>query len=277
MSVRLIASDLDGTLLDPSGRIAEADADALREASQAGVTIVIATGRPLRWLTPLEAIADVRPLVIVSNGAAVWDLRRRRIEQAAPLERTLVACLADELRSAVPELVFALEEGTGFACEDAWLGHPPDTSRTRAQEEAVTDRGPLPRLLAQERTVLKFLASHPDADADALLERARAVIGGRAVVTHSVVGGRRALLEISAAGVTKAVTLARLCADRGIEASEVAAFGDMPNDTEMLDYAGRPFAMANAHPSLRARFPVIGGNHEAGVGAQVRALLARGQ
>lgn len=276
MSVRLIASDLDGTLLDPSGRIADADADALREASAAGITIVIATGRPLRWLTPLEAIADVRPLVIVSNGAAVWDLRRRCIEHAAPLDCALVARLADELRAAVPELVFALEEGTRFASEEHWTGHPPDASRTRAQEEAITDRGPLARLLASERAVLKFLASHPDADPDALVERARAIIGDRAVVTHSVITGRRALLEISAAGVSKAVTLARLCSDRGIEPSQVAAFGDMPNDTEMLDYAGRPFVMANAHPSLRARFPVIGGNHEGGVGVQVRALLARG-
>lgn len=274
MTIRLIASDLDGTLLDPSGRIAAADADALREASAAGVRIVIATGRPLRWLAPLEAIADVRPLVIVSNGAAVWDLQRQRLDRTDPLDRTLVAALAEELRAHVPELVFGLEEGARFASEEGWTGHAPDHARTREQEDAVTVRGPLPTLLATERTVLKLLASHPDADPDALVERARAIVGERAIVTHSVTSGRRALLEISAAGVSKAVTLARLCAEHGIAAAEVAAFGDMPNDAEMLAYAGRPFVMANAHPALRARFPVIGGNHEAGVGTQVRALLA---
>lgn len=274
MTIRLIASDLDGTLLDPSGRIAAADADALREASAAGVRIVIATGRPLRWLAPLEAIADVQPLVIVSNGAAVWDLQRQCLDRTDPLDRALVAALAEELRAHIPELVFGLEEGTRFASEEGWTGHAPDHARTREQEDAVTVRGPLPTLLASEPAVLKFLASHPDADPDALVERARAIVGERAIVTHSVTTGRRALLEISAAGVSKAVTLARLCAEHGIAAAEVAAFGDMPNDTEMLAYAGRPFVMANAHPALRARFPVIGGNHEAGVGVQIRALLA---
>ncbi|MBK8463114.1 MAG: HAD family phosphatase [Nigerium sp.] len=273
MTLRLIASDLDGTLLDPSGRIADADAEALREASAAGVRIVIATGRPLRWLAPLEAIADVRPLVIVSNGAAVWDLQRERLERTSPLDRTLVATLAEELRARIPALVFGLEEGTRFASEEAWTGHAPDHARTREQEDALTVRGPLPLLLAQERAILKFLASHPDADPDALAARARTIVGGRAVVTHSVTTGRRALLEISAAGVSKAVTLAGLCAEHGIAPAEVAAFGDMPNDADMLASVGRPFVMANAHPALRARFPVIGGNHEAGVGAQVRALL----
>ncbi len=274
MSIRLIATDLDGTLLDPSGRIADADADALREASEAGLRIVIATGRPLRWLAPLEAIADVRPLVIVSNGAAVWDLQRQCLERTHPLEGVLVAALAQELRAQVPELLFGLEEGSRFASEEGWVRHAPAHLRPREEQDAVTLRGPLSVLLAQQPAVLKLLASHPDADPDALVERARLVVGERAVVTHSVTTGRRALLEISAAGVSKAVTLARMCAEHGIVASEVAAFGDMPNDAEMLDYAGRPFVMANAHPALRARFPVIGGNHEAGVGAQIRALLA---
>ena len=58
------------------------------------------------------------------------------------------------------------------------------------------------------------------------------------------------MLEISAAGVTKATTLAVLCEDLGVEAEEVIAFGDMPNDIAMLTWAGTSYAMADAHPTV---------------------------
>ena len=273
-AVRLIATDLDGTLLDPSGRISDADADAVLEAAASGVVIVVATGRPLRWLGCLDPIADADPLVVASNGAAVYDLHADRVVTSHPLAPELIADLAQDLRAAVPGLLFALEEGRTFRSEPGWTGHVPDSSRSPEDEAAVTVQCVWAEVLAGSREVVKFLAAHEDADPDELVARASAVLAGRAEVTHSVAGGRKALLEVSAPGVSKAVTIARLAHERGITPAEVAAFGDMPNDLAMLEYAGMPFVMANGHPALRERFPVIGSNAESGVGAQVRRLLA---
>ena len=271
--VRLIATDLDGTLLDPSGRIAEAEAEAVRAASQAGIVVVVATGRPLRWLDVLAPIADADPLVVASNGAVVYDLHADTVVRSHTLDVPLIGALAHDLRGALPGLLFALEEGRRFSTEDAWAYHLPDASRSLAQEESVTRRGAWASVLAEAGDVVKFLALHPDADPDDLLAEATDVLGGRAEVTHSVTAGRRALLEMSAPGISKAATIAELAAERGITPAQVAAFGDMPNDLAMLEYAGMPFVMANGHPALLERFAVIGSNAEGGVGAQIRRLL----
>ena len=272
IDIRLIATDLDGTLLDPSGRIPEAEADALREASAAGIVLVVATGRPLRWLDVLDPIADADPLVVASNGAVVYDLHRDEVVLSHALPRPLIRTLGADLLGALPDLLFALEEGHRFSAEDRWTLHVPHGGRV-ADEAAVTRRGSWPGLLDGAGDVVKFLALHPDADPDELVAAASAVVAGRAEVTHAVTGGRRALLEMSAAGISKAATIAELADARGITPAQVAAFGDMPNDLAMLEYAGHPFVMANGHPLLRERFPVIGSNAEGGVGAQVRRLL----
>ena len=271
--VRLIATDLDGTLLDPSGRIAEAEAEAVRAASRAGIVVVVATGRPLRWLDVLAPIADADPLVVASNGAVVYDLHADTVVRSHTLDVPLIGALAHDLRGALPGLLFALEEGRRFSTEDAWAYHLPDASRSLAQEESVTRRGAWASVLAEAGDVVKFLALHPDADPDDLLAAATDVLGGRAEVTHSVTAGRRALLEMSAPGISKAATIAELAAERGITPAQVAAFGDMPNDLAMLEYAGMPYVMANGHPALLERFAVIGSNAEGGVGAQIRRLL----
>lgn len=270
--VRLVATDLDGTLLDPTGRISDSDAAAVLEAAAAGVLIVVATGRPVRWLGCLSAIKDAHPFVIVSNGAAVYDLLEERVVRTHPLAPALLAELAAELREAIPGLVLAVEHGDHFGCEPEWFSAGPDRTRTASEEDAVTLRAPWGDLLAVEADVVKLLGLHAGYSPDDLLERAVAVVGDRAVVTHSVATGH-ALLEITAPGITKAHTLAAFCAEHGVDAADVAAFGDMPNDLEMLTFAGRPFVMANGHASLRERFPVIGSNADGGVGRQLRTLL----
>ncbi len=271
--IRLIATDLDGTLLDRAGRIAEADAAAVLDAAAAGVVVVVATGRPLRWLGCLAPIADADPLVVASNGAAVYDLHTDRVLHQHPLDRAVIAELAHELAAQLPGVLFALEEGRVFRTQPTWANHVPDPTLDLAEEEAVTVRGGWPELLDGAGEVVKFLVAHADADADELLASAAAIVDDRAEVTHSVTGGRRALLEVSAPGISKAATIAALAGERGITAAQVAAFGDMPNDLAMLEYAGHPFVMANGHPALKQRFPVIGSNTDGGVGTQIRALL----
>ena len=106
--------------------------------------------------------------------------------------------------------------------------------------------------------------------ADELLALAVEVLDGQVAVTSS---SSEALLEISAAGVTKASALAALAARAGIPAAEVVAFGDMPNDLPMLAWAGRAVAVANAHPEVLAvADEVTASNDEDGVALVLERL-----
>jgi hydroxymethylpyrimidine pyrophosphatase-like HAD family hydrolase len=119
--------------------------------------------------------------------------------------------------------------------------------------------------------VLKILAYHPEIEPDAFLTLARIAIGDRADVTRS---SPSALLEISGPGVSKASTLALCCAERGISHEEVVAFGDMPNDVEMLTWAGRSYAMDNAHPDvLAAASGRTVANNDDGVAVVIERLI----
>jgi hydroxymethylpyrimidine pyrophosphatase-like HAD family hydrolase len=94
----------------------------------------------------------------------------------------------------------------------------------------------------------KLLFGHPGWTADELLAVAQEALGDLAEATHS--NPARSVIEMSAHGVSKATTLACLCASRGIAAADVLAFGDMPNDLPMLTWAGAAVAVANAHPQV---------------------------
>ncbi len=272
--IRLVATDLDGTLLDPQGHISPRDAATLLDAARAGVRVVVATGRPWRWLDCLAPLAGVAPLVIVSNGAAVYDLAGQRCVRRQALSTRLCDDLATDVRAVLPEAVFGLEQGDVFGCEPGWRSTPPDASRTAEQESADTVRAPWSRLLADVGPVLKMLVLAPGSRVENLAATVAEVAGERAVVTHSAAVGHAAMVEVSAAGVTKASALAQVCAELGVPRSEVAAFGDMPNDADMLAWAGHGFAMDQAHPSLRARFPSAGSNADGGVGRTLARLLA---
>ena len=114
---------------------------------------------------------------------------------------------------------------------------------------------------------VKVLVKAPGIDPATLRDVVAAAVGDSATPTWSVDG----LVEISAAGVTKAAALARVCDRLGVAAEDVVAFGDMPNDLPMLAWAGTSYAMANAHPTvLEAVDHVAPSNDEDGV-AQVLA------
>ena len=127
------------------------------------------------------------------------------------------------------------------------------TGGRRAEGLAPTDRSITltedhEDMLADQ--VYKVVAVSNSATPDGLLAAARQAVGDLASVTRSSEG--RALVELGPLGMTKATALARHAASRGIEAKDVIAFGDMPNDVEMLAWAGRGYAMTGAHPEAVA-------------------------
>jgi hydroxymethylpyrimidine pyrophosphatase-like HAD family hydrolase len=187
-----------------------------------------------------------------------------RFVQIRPLERENALDVVGTLRAAVPGTSFAVERTGGLHIEPTY---PPlhieiPESVAPAEDLLVGHAG---------QPVLKILAFHPHVAPDDFMALAHAAVLDRATITRS---SPSALLEVSGPGVSKASTLALCCAERGILPEEVVAFGDMPNDVEMLTWAGTSYAMDNAHPAvLAAASGRTVGNNDDGVAAVIEQIL----
>jgi len=263
-NVRLVATDLDGTLLGNDGVCSPRTRAALAAVEEAGIQVVMVTARPPRWLHGLADVVGGHGLALCANGAFVYDVRSRQVLREHCLEGAVVEKIALDLRDALPGIVFAVETRIGFSREVGYL----DDYTTPTDASAVTIEGLLDPLPG------KILARCGGMPADLLHAVITGVVGDRAVVSYS---GASGLAEISAAGVTKAAALQDWCATQGIDPADVIAFGDMPNDLPMLSWAGRSFGVANAHPDVLAMVDeVCACNDENGV-AQVLEALLEGQ
>jgi Cof subfamily protein (haloacid dehalogenase superfamily) len=269
---RLIATDLDGTLLRDDKSVSPRTVAALAAAEEAGIEVFFVTGRPARWMDVVSEHVHGHGLAICGNGAAVVDLHggpgAHRFVKVRELARENALDAVRLLRDAAPGTVFAVEQTYGFHQEPAYPKlHMETPDHLLPAEKLLGPEGP-----DADQPVLKILAYHPELDPDAFLTLARLAIGGHANVTRS---SPSALLELSGPDVSKASTLALCCAERGISHEEVVAFGDMPNDVEMLTWAGRSYAMGNAHPdALTAASGRTVANNEDGVAVVIEQLLA---
>lgn len=259
---RIVATDLDGTLLDADGLVSARTASVLHRLVDEGIEVIFVTARPPRWLDGLvDAVAD-HGVVICLNGALVLDVAHRRVLEVHPIADEVVAQVAADVRRELPGATFALERGAGFAAEHTFPAqHPvPAGSPMAGRVEDLLD-GATAKLLVRCPAV-------SDADLTALLD---AAVGTRAVVMDS---GAHGLGEIAALGVSKATSLAAWVASRGVEPRDVWAFGDMPNDLPMLRWAGRALAVANAHPRVLAEADEVCGAHtDDGVARRLEELV----
>nr|WP_223183793.1 MULTISPECIES: Cof-type HAD-IIB family hydrolase [unclassified Streptomyces] len=265
----MIATDLDGTLLRDDKTVSARTVAALAAAERAGIEVFFVTGRPARWMDVVSAHVHGHGLAICANGAAVVDLHAGgTFQEVRPLGRPAALDVVRALRAAAPGTSFAVEQTTGIHYEPQYPPFFLDPGATiAAAEKLLFEEAP-----GTAAPVLKLLAQHPDLDPDLFLSVARETAGSLAAFTRS---SPTALLEISGLGVSKASTLALCCAQRGISAEEVVAFGDMPNDIEMLSWAGRSYAMGNAHPDvLAAATGRTVDNNEDGVAVVIEQLVA---
>jgi len=259
---RLVASDIDGTLIHTDGTLSRRTIEVIEALP---VPFVLVTGRPVRWLRQLYDQMPTPVPAICANGAVVYDPDTDEILRADPLSVDLLIDVSKRLREAVPDIALAVEveDGRAFWYEQGW------PVRWQGEHNAV-------RVLASAEELtsapaVKLLARSANHEPDEFYELVSRTLGGIAEPTHS---SSSALVEISAAGVTKAAGLAWLSSHEGIEASEVVAFGDMPNDIPMLTWAGRSVAMDNAHPAVRAvADEVTRTNDEDGVARYLRDLF----
>ena len=239
--MRLIATDLDGTIVRPDGSISARTLAAFAACRLAQVDVVYVTGRPPRWLAEIVAQTGHRGTAICGNGAVVYDLGAERVISARTMTEAIVLDAAARVSSACPGTSFAVETLTGFRREPAYIA--------RYDAHVPTSPAPLAELVVGA-DVVKLLCRNESSSGDAMLAAARTALAGVASPTHS--NPRDCLIEVSAMGVSKAAALAALAASRGIAQRDVVAFGDMPNDIEMLAWAGGGYAMAGGHPDAIA-------------------------
>ena len=260
----LVATDLDGTIVGHDGTVSPRTVAALAAVEEAGWHLVLVTGRPPRWMAPVVEATGHRGRAICANGAFVYDLHTEQVLDSYLLEIDAATEVVRRLRRLMPGVAFALETDEGFAREPGYAARWPMPDRHAVAPVEELLRRPVAKLLARDDTSL----------GDAMLDVALPALDGLATVTHS--NPDDGLLEISAPHVSKASTLARICAELGVSPADVVAFGDQPNDLPMLDFAGRAYAMGNAHPAVLAAVENRAESiHDDGVARVLEQLLER--
>lgn len=251
---RLIVSDIDGTFIDSAGRVSPRLRSVVARAVDAGARFCLATGRPHRWLIPILEQLPFTPVCVCANGAVVYDPAEDLVVHAFELAPDAMAEAVEAVEHVFTPI--ARERGItyGYGVErvgssaldpedECFLITPtynPDAwdSRFGVVDKQTLVSVPAAKLLVRchEMTsaqMYELIAPIIDADV--------------AHVTYSMDEG---LIELSRPGVNKAAGVAVLAERYGVDASEAIAFGDMPNDLEMLAWAGTGVAMANAAPQL---------------------------
>ena len=257
-----MATDLDGTLLRSDLSISGRTAKVLAELERTGTEVVFVTARPPRWMGPLAGAVGGHGRAICLNGACVYDFETGTASDIRGFAAPALIAIVTELRERLPGIAFATERVTGAVFDPHFhSAHPYGPETLHMPVEQATDQV-AGKLLAR-------LDGIPDAEFFRTIEE---VVADRAILAYS---GAHGLAELTAPGVTKAAALARWAANRGISPAQVWAFGDMPNDVPMLAWAGRSFAVGNAHPlALASASAVVGTNDEDGVAVQLEQLLA---
>lgn len=248
----LVATDIDGTLLDSADRVPAAHRDALAAARDGGATVCLATGRPPRWIPEILDELGQAPLAVCANGAVLLETSSGEVLWSRLLEPDVLATLARIVRAALPGAGLAAERLGTDAIDDAFIAAP-DYEHAWIQPESMEVGHD--EVIAQP--VLKLLARVPGMSSSDMAAAVAGEVAHLATVTFSTENG---LIEFAPPGITKASTLASLAARLHAVSLErepgaaprTVAFGDMPNDVDMLRWADLGVAMGNAHPAARA-------------------------
>lgn len=264
--IRLVASDLDGTLLDPDQQVSDRTVATIGRAVAAGVWVIAATGRQVTQV-PAAALTSGITHVVGSNGATAVDLASGEVFFEEFLAPATAADIVGYLTAEVEGVRFSAvrDRGRRHAAEPGYLEllTPRELRFWTLEAEDLAD------VVAQP--TLKLTARHPRLTPDDLL----AVLDASGLPGFHATTSGAPFLEITGAGVTKAAGVARLCGLLGVDAAEVLAVGDAKNDLELLRWAGIGVAMGNAVPeTIAAADWVTTSNDADGVARIVERVLA---
>ena len=268
MSIKLIATDLDGTVIGKDFKFRPRTLAALEAAERAGITVLFVTGRPARWLDPLREQTTFDSYAICSNGAVLYHLGADDVEEVNGTNAEVIARVNSILQPVYPQATYTLE-----TLDTVYIQGPYEGGDVLEGARVVETSMDSALQAIGNAPIIKFLIRVEGAEPHELQSEIEALVGEYVSVTRGVVG--EPLVEMGDPQVNKGVVLARFAARHGIEASEVMAFGDMPNDTQMLHWAGTGFAMASGNPELiRSVGRTCPAFEQDGVAQTIEALLS---
>jgi hypothetical protein len=275
--IRLIAIDIDGTLLDSHGQIPDRNREAIAAALEAGVEVALVTGRSFHFARPVAERLGLPVLFVVSNGAliktAAGDAVRRRLLPAAVARDVLE--MTGEWRSDVAVVFDRPAEGQVVSEHMDWQ-HPSRVAYWRRNQAVIHRVVPLAQCLAEDPIQVMFNGSVARMRGVVALLREAAAAGGYHVTLTEYAARDFSMVDVLAAGVSKGRTLTAWAAERGFARDELMAVGDNYNDSEMLEAVGRPVVMGNAVPELlEAGYAVTASNDEAGLALAIERFALR--
>ncbi|MCG6494834.1 HAD family hydrolase [Kitasatospora sp. A2-31] len=259
---RLVATDLDGTLLTSEETVSERTRAALAAATGAGALHIIVTGRSAAWARPVFDEIGYRGIAVCGQGAQVYDAGAHRLLTSLTLDRRLAALAIAKIEAETGPLAVAANQD---GLEGEVLAGP-------GYELLIGSDLPVVRVAKDElflSPLSKLYIQHPRLTDDGLAEAARRVAGDLVGVVMAGPG----IVELLPLGLSKATGLAVAARRLGVRGADTIAFGDMPNDVPMFAWARHGVAMANAHEELLAvADEVTAGNDEDGVAVVLERL-----
>jgi HAD superfamily hydrolase (TIGR01484 family) len=259
---RLIATDLDGTLLRSDESVSQRTRDALAAATAAGAVHIVVTGRGARWTQHVLDDLGYDGLAVCAQGAQVYDAGEHRLLTSVTLDRQLAGVALAKIEAEIGPLYLAASRdgldgdvmvGPGYAV----TGALPSTPFTDASDLWAA---PLNKIYIQ----------HPELSDDELAQAAVRAAGGFVSVAMAGQG----IVELLPLGLSKATGLSLAARRLGVKAADTIAFGDMPNDLPMFAWASYGVAMADAHEELKAvADEVTSSNEEDGIAVVLERLL----
>ena len=260
---KLVATDLDGTLLRPDDTVSERTREALAAATAAGAAHIVVTGRSVAWTRHVLDDLGYEGIAVCGQGAQVYHAGEQRLLTSLTMDRRLAVLAIEKIEAETGPLHLAAARdglhgevliGPGYQVQDGPLASIPSTDRDSLWAEPIS----------------KVYLQHPTLDDDELAAAALRIAGDLVGVVMAGPG----VVELLPLGLSKATGLSLAARRLGTKGAETIAFGDMPNDIPMFGWAGHGVAMANAHRELKAvADELTTSNAEDGIAVVLERLL----
>ncbi|WP_433546733.1 HAD family hydrolase [Streptomyces sp. CA-294286] len=262
---KLVATDLDGTLLRDDQSVSQRTRDALDAVTAAGAAHIVVTGRSVAWTKHIFEDLGYEGLAVCGQGAQVYHAGERRLLTSVTLDRQLAGLALSKVEAEVGPLALAASRdgmdgavllGPGYRVHEGSLPYLPFEDPAELWAEPLN----------------KVYIQHPGLSDDELAKVARTTVGNLVGVVMAGEG----VVEILPLGLSKATGLSLAARRLKLKAADTIAFGDMPNDIPMFGWAAHGVAMANAHAELKAvAHEVTASNEDDGIAVVLENLLAR--
>ena len=274
--IRVLAVDIDGTLLDSRGQLPDAHRDALVDAAARGIEVALVTGRSFHFTQPIVGLLPLPLTLICNNGAVVKNTRGDTLMRHLLHRDAARRILADtrHLEDSVA-IVFDRPDDRQIVFERMDWSHPNRRGYYEKNKAYIAAApAPLADMLTDDPIQVMFNGSVAPMRALASLLRSLPIADRFTVAITEYEPRDFSLVDVNGAGCSKGTTLARWVASRGLAATDVMAIGDNLNDVEMLDFAGTAVVMGNATDVLKSRgYRITATNDENGLAEAVAAVL----